>query len=90
MQGHTSTVFGVGLSDDGRLAASGSGDGTVKLWETADGTCVGTLQNEPCYERMDITGMTGVTAAQHAALLALGAVEHPAPTSETVSGSLRP
>jgi WD40 repeat protein/transcriptional regulator with XRE-family HTH domain len=77
MHGHTSTVFGVALSVNGRLAASGGGDGTIKLWETAAGTCVGTLRNEPCYERMDITGMTGVTAAQHAALLALGAVEHP-------------
>jgi WD40 repeat protein len=77
IHGHTSTVYGVGLSDDGRLAASGSGDGSVRLWETAAGTCVGTLRNDPCYERMDITGMTGVTAAQHAALLALGAVENP-------------
>jgi WD40 repeat protein/transcriptional regulator with XRE-family HTH domain len=90
MQGHTSAVFGVALSVDGRLAASGSGDGTIKLWETADGTCVGTLQHEPCYERMDITGMTGVTVAQHAALLALGAVEHPTPLGETVDGCPHP
>jgi len=85
LEGHTSTVFGVALSADGRLVASGSGDGTVKLWETAGGACMATLRNEPCYERMDITGMTGVTAAQRAALLALGAVEQLGPVRETVT-----
>ncbi|HTX68986.1 MAG TPA: hypothetical protein VMH50_07535 [Thermoleophilia bacterium] len=39
------------------------------------GTYVGTLQAERRYERMDITGLIGVTEAQRAALLALGAVE---------------
>jgi WD40 repeat protein len=85
LQGHTSMVFGVAVSADGRLVASGSGDGTVKLWETAGGTCVTTLRNEPCYQSMDITGMTGATPAQHAALLALGAVEQPAPVGENVT-----
>jgi WD40 repeat protein len=83
LQGHTSTVFAVALSADGRLLASGSGDGTVKLWETEGGACTGSLQNELCYERMDITGMSGVTAAQRAALLALGAVDKRAPVRET-------
>ena len=39
------------------------------------GTCLRTMQAERRYERMDITGLTGVTSAQRAALLALGAVE---------------
>ena len=77
LQGHSSTVFGLSLSADGRLLASASGDGTVKLWETGSGTCVATLRTEPCYERLDITGVTGVTTAQRAALLALGAIEQP-------------
>ena len=34
-----------------------------------------TLRGDRPYERMDITGLTGVTEAQRAALLALGAVE---------------
>jgi hypothetical protein len=29
------------------------------------------------YERLDITGLTGVTESQRAALLALGAIEKP-------------
>lgn len=66
----------------GRLLASGGGDGTVKLWEPDHGSCLSTLRNEPCYERLDISDMTGVTAAQRAALLALGAIEQPVPVGE--------
>jgi hypothetical protein len=38
-----------------------------------------TLRPDRLYERLDITGLTGVTAAQRAALLALGAVERTDP-----------
>ena len=74
--GHTGPVYGAALSTDGRLLASGGVDGTVRLWETASGACVRTLRIERRYERLDITGLTGVTDAQRAALLALGAIEH--------------
>jgi WD40 repeat protein len=77
LHGHASTVFGVALSADGQFLASGSGDGTVRLWDTASGECLATLRDEPCYDRLDITGLTGVTDAQRAALLTLGAVEQP-------------
>jgi hypothetical protein len=33
------------------------------------------LRSDRRYERLDITGLTGITEAQRAALLALGAVE---------------
>ena len=55
--------------------ASGSYDGTVKLWEVSSGTLLRPLRRDRPYERMDITGLTGITAAQRVALLALGAVE---------------
>jgi transcriptional regulator with XRE-family HTH domain len=74
-QRHTSVVRGVAFSADGHLLASGSWDGTVKLWDTHDGGNVRTLRAEHRYERMNITGLTGITDAQRQALLALGAVD---------------
>ncbi len=73
LQGHSGGVLGVALSVDGRLVASGSSDSSVKLWEASSGACLRTLRRDRRYERLDITGLTGVTEAQRAALLALGA-----------------
>jgi WD domain, G-beta repeat len=75
VRGHAGPVQGVALSADGQTVASGSLDGTVKLWDTASFSVLRTLRPDRRYERMDITGLTGVTTAQKAALLALGAVE---------------
>jgi WD40 repeat protein len=74
LKGHTGVVRGVALSADGRLVISGGYDGTVRLWESSTGTCLRTLRAERRYERLDITRLTGVTAAQREALLALGAI----------------
>jgi WD40 repeat protein len=76
LQGHTGVVLAVALSADGGLVVSGSNDGTIKLWDPNSGACLRTLRGDRRYERMDITGLTGVTDAQRAALRALGAVEH--------------
>jgi WD40 repeat protein len=37
LTGHSGPVYGLAFSPDGLLLASGSGDGTVRLWETATG-----------------------------------------------------
>jgi WD40 repeat protein/transcriptional regulator with XRE-family HTH domain len=76
LQGHTSAVWGVTLSMDGLLLASSSLDGTIRLWEASSGAWLRTLRTDRRYERLDISGLTGVTAAQRAALLTLGAVDH--------------
>jgi WD40 repeat protein len=75
MQGHTGGVWSVALSADGVMAASGSFDGTVMLWDLKSRACVRTLRAERRYERLDITGLTAVTSAQRAALLDLGAAD---------------
>ena len=68
----------LGLSADGQLVASGSVDGSVKLWAAGSGACLRTLRSERRYERLDITGLTGINDARRAAFLALGAVEQAA------------
>ena len=78
IQGHLGPVWGVALSADGRMLASGGSDGTARIWEVPGGACVHTLRCDRRYERADITGLTGVTLAQRAALLAQGAFEQPA------------
>ena len=76
LQGHAAGVRSVALDGDGQLAASGSFDGTVKLWDVKSRACLRTLSAERWYEQLDITGLTGVTSAERASLMALGAVNH--------------
>ncbi len=43
-EGHTKGVLSVAFSPDGRYALSGSGDNTLKLWETSSGQLVRTFE----------------------------------------------
>ena len=79
LEGHTGVVRSVAVSAEGHLLASGGWDGIVQVWEAPTGAHVRTLQAERCYERLDITGLTGITEAQRNALVALGAVDRRAP-----------
>ena len=75
LQGHGKEVVSVIFSPDGKLLASGSKDGTIKIWDIDTGECLNTLSSPRPYEGMKIKGIHGLNEAQKATLKALGAVE---------------
>lgn len=80
LHGHSNSVETICFSPDGRWLASGSYDETVKVWEVTavlagQTTERYTLRASGPYAGMNITGVTGISKAQKAALRALGAVE---------------
>ena len=60
---------------DGHLLASCRDDSTIQLWELKRAQLVRTLRRDRPYERLDITGIKGVTEVQKETLRALGAIE---------------
>lgn len=76
LQSHIGAVYSSSFSPNGQTIASGSQDETMKLWDVATGECLKTLRADRLYENMNIRDAQGLTAAQQATLLALGAVEN--------------
>ena len=79
-EAHQGTVQALKVSPDGRTLASCGDDGAIHIWVLESGEHVPTLRRDRPYERLNITGIRGLTEAQKATLRALGAVEE-----ETVS-----
>lgn len=75
-QGHNNLITSLQFSLDGQLLASSSEDGKVRLWRLVSGECLAVLSSARPYERMDITGIYGITPAEKSALQELGAIEH--------------
>lgn len=74
LQGHADLIQGLAFSHDSTLLASASLDGTIKIWAMTTNTSLYTLRAPGPYTGMNITGVTGITAAQQEALKALGAI----------------
>jgi WD40 repeat protein len=75
IRGHSGVAWSVALSHNGRLLASGGDDGVLRLWDAESGASQRTLRADRRYERLDIRDLTGITEAQRAAFLAMGAIE---------------
>jgi WD40 repeat protein/DNA-binding CsgD family transcriptional regulator len=73
LQGHTNAVRSVAFRPASVMLVSGSQDETIKLWDTRTGKCLSTLRGERPYERLNISGVTGLTEAEKASMRALGA-----------------
>ena len=75
LQGHSITLSSLSFSSDAENLASCSEDGVIKIWSVKSGECLKTFKSSKPYENMNITGATGLTAAEKATLKALGAVD---------------
>jgi WD40 repeat protein len=62
-------------SPGGRFLASCGDDGAIQIWQMENGNHVTTLRRDRPYERLDISGIKGLTDGQKLALKMMGAVE---------------
>ena len=80
-KGHQGAIQSLSVSPDEYKLASCGDDNAIQLWNIQNGEHLRTLQHDRPYERLDISGVKGLTSAQKATLRALGAVEvAPVPT----------
>lgn len=75
LSGHSGKIYAIAFAPDGNHIVSGSRDETLKLWDLSTGKCRQTYREPRPYEGLNITDASGITPAQKAKLLSLGAIE---------------
>jgi WD40 repeat protein len=85
---HAQFALGVAFSPDGSRVASIGKEGFLLIWNSHTGKQEHVLRAPVPYAGMNITGVTGISEAQRAALKALGAVETTPPFAEIAPASL--
>jgi WD40 repeat protein len=73
-EAHQGAIQSLRRSPDGTKLACCGDDGAVNVWDLRSGEHLQTLWRDRPYERLDITGIKGLTEAQTETLRALGAV----------------
>jgi WD40 repeat protein len=83
LEGHTSGVTSVcflpvdrsqPIETQPQILASGSYDGTIRLWDVQTGACLTMFRPDRLYEGMNIAGMTGLAEGAISTLKSLGAI----------------
>ena len=75
LQAHQGTIQALKVHPDSSRLASCGDDGAIRLWDIESGEPLQTLRRDRPYERVNITGIRGLTEAQKASLCTLGAFE---------------
>src|SRR6266446_1604426 len=74
-EAHQGKIQSLKRSPDGCWLASCGDDGAIRLWNVSDGEHVQTMRRDRPYERLNITGIRGLSKAQKETLHVLGARE---------------
>ncbi len=75
IEAHQGMIHNLRRSPDGGTLASCGGDGAIHLWNLETGEHLRTLRRDRPYERLNITGIRGLSDLQKMMLRTLGAVE---------------
>ncbi|MBD2465339.1 NACHT domain-containing protein [Oscillatoria sp. FACHB-1407] len=75
LRGHRHRIRSIAFSADGQRLSSGSKDESIRLWDVATGKSIKRLRSKRPYEKMNITGATGLSDAEKFTLRVLGAID---------------